>query len=136
MKELPLGPAPLRALVESRGGQKFLDQVLEKFYNRMSQDTMIGFFFTGRDLRAIAHKQRDFLMKAWGLSAEYTHRPPARAHEELPPILPGHFDRRLQILKEVLIDAGLNTSEIKAWIAFESSFRGVVINSSREEYSD
>ena len=87
---------------------------------------MLSHFFLGRDFRAFALKQKEFLLKAMGVATEYTGLPPAKAHGKLPPIWRGMFDRRLVILREVLVGAGLANEHVDAWVEFESSFREVV----------
>jgi hemoglobin len=120
---LTLSKPELKALFERAGGELGLAEILKDFYQRMADDLLIGFFFTGKDLNKIASQQLRFLMKAMGATLSYTGKAPAQAHVELPPILPGHFDRRLRILEETLRDHGLSESEIKTWIQFESTFR-------------
>lgn len=122
----------LRALFDSLGANASscegkLRQILVDFYEVMAGDLMIGFFFAGRDLVAIAEMQKSFLMKAMGVSESYTGRVPARAHENIAPILEGHFDRRLVLLAEVLRRHGLGEKDIRTWVAFENSFRDVIV---------
>jgi truncated hemoglobin YjbI len=94
----------------------------------MSQDVMLGFFFDGRDLDSIADRQTGFLLKSAGLPTPLDSiRAPAKAHQNIPPILTGHFDRRIVLLKEVLAAYGLNSSQIERWIGFEESFRSQVV---------
>jgi hemoglobin len=125
--DLPLLPREqLAGLYARLGGEARLRAILSDFYQRMSQDLMIGFFFEGKDLGKIAHSQADFLMRAMGASPSYSGKPPAQAHRALAPILPGHFDRRLRILEEALKDHGLADEDIRTWIRFEEAFRAAV----------
>lgn len=114
----PGAPAPGEARVRA---------ILKDFYRRLAADVMLGFFFTGRDLDRIADKQADFLLRAMGARATYEGRAPAQAHEKLPPILSGHFDRRLRILETTLADHGLSAEDIRIWVAFESAYRDAVV---------
>ena len=116
----------LKALLQSVGGELQLQTILRDFYERMSADVMLGFFFTGKDIQSIADQQKNFLLYAAGLNSTYSGKNPHSAHLSLPPILPGHFDRRLVILKETLRDHGLSERDIKTWINFENAFRDVV----------
>ena len=93
----------------------------------MSQDILIGFFFDGKDSDSIADKQLEFLLVAMGVQPQFQGKGPAQAHLGLPPILKGHFDRRIFILAETLKDHGLEEKEIKAWISFEKAFENVVV---------
>lgn len=112
----------LRLAIEELGGETKLNVMLEDFYKRMADDAMIGFFFTGKDIKEIAHKQGEFLLKASGLRTEYAGKLPREAHSKLPPIRGGQFRRRLIILREILEDYQLTQPRIDDWIAFENSF--------------
>jgi truncated hemoglobin YjbI len=111
------------------GGEAKLQAILRDFYTRMSSDTMLGFFFEGRDLHAIADKQAGFLLRAMGARASYAGKPPAQAHTALPPILAGHFDRRLRILEATLMDHGVSAEDIRTWVSFEQAFRDGIVRS-------
>ena len=125
-KEITVTKPALKAIYAKIGGEKGLRRIVSDFYEKVSQDVLIGFFFTGRDLVHIADMQSQFLMKAMGAVEQYSGRLPAQAHEQLPPILRGHFDRRLVILRETLRDHGLSESDIQVWIDFENAFRSVI----------
>ena len=96
----------------------------------MSQDILIGFFFTGRNTDQIADQQAQFLMRAMGAMPSYSGKAPAQAHDELPKILAGHFDRRLRILEATLRDHGLSDEDIRTWINFEDAFRDSIVKDS------
>lgn len=104
-----------------------LVEILVDFYQRQSKDTMIGYFFTGKDLSSIAQKQAQFLLKALGIKQVYSGKTPASAHLELPAIRIGHFNRRLRILEDTLRAQGFSTGDIQTWVAFESRFKDVVV---------
>jgi truncated hemoglobin YjbI len=97
----------------------------------MSKDILIGFFFTGKDTDAIADKQAEFLLRGMGITPSYTGKAPAQAHEELPPILAGHFDRRLTILEQTLRDHGVPQTDIQTWLGFENAFREGIVKPER-----
>ena len=124
----PVNKPELKALYDRIGGEGALERILIDFYKRMSVDTMIGYFFTGNNLRShsieeMALKQKQFLMKAFGATETFTGLAPAHAHTHLAPILSGHFDRRLRILEETLRDHKVDEASIKIWINFENAFR-------------
>jgi truncated hemoglobin YjbI len=127
MAEIPLAKPALAHLYRQAGGEEGLTRILRDFYRRMSGDILIGFFFDGKDLDAIADQQRAFLMRAMGATPSYSGAPPAQAHDKLPPILAGHFDRRLRILEETLAAHGLSAPDIQTWITFESAFRDAIV---------
>jgi len=118
----------LKNLIFKIGGDQKLEEVLLDFYGRMAHDLLIGYFFDNRDFRQIARKQKDFLLFAAGITSSYSGKTPTSAHLELPPILKGHFDRRLTLLRETLRDHQLSPEDIRTWIGFENSFRNVVVD--------
>jgi hemoglobin len=126
-KELPVVKPELKQLYVKIGEEKGLEKMLKDFYRRMQKDVLIGFFFAGKDIDAIALKQKEFVMRAMGATPSYSGKPPAQAHLQLPPILEGHFDRRLKILEQTLKDHGLNENDIKVWIGFENAFRSSIV---------
>ncbi len=113
-------------LYKTIGGESQLQAILDRFYEKMQEDVLIGFFFSNKDIRKIARMQKAFLMKAWGIEKEYTGKKPNEAHEELPPILKGHFDRRIVLLRQTLEEHKIPEDFIKVWIKFESGFRKVI----------
>jgi truncated hemoglobin YjbI len=123
---MKLSSHALQDLYIKAGKEEGLSKILLRFYEKMSQDILIGYFFNGKNLREIAAKQKEFLMKTWGVTASYTGKPPAKAHQNLPQILKGHFDRRLVLLEETLREFGLGDNEIKTWVNFENKFRNAV----------
>ena len=131
IREFSLSKPELKALwakIESKhGGEAGLIRILEDFYQRMSEDILIGFFFDGKDLKEIAATQKDFLMRAMGAKASYAGKAPADAHEKIAPILAGHFDRRLVVLEQTLKDHGLGAEDIRVWLGFENAFRDGIV---------
>ncbi|MCM2277488.1 MAG: group 1 truncated hemoglobin [Oligoflexia bacterium] len=127
-KMIHLARPELKALYSRLGGEAALQRILEDFYRKMAADPMIGFFFHGQDLERIARAQKTFLMRAMGATSSYSGKAPAQAHDALPPILPGHFDRRLRILEETLRAHGLAAEDIRIWINFENAFRDGIVS--------
>ena len=119
----------LQGIYQRIGGEKALRLILHDFYSRMAEDIMIGFFFDGKDLAAIAQKQGDFLMRAMGARESFSGKAPAQAHLEIAPILSGHFDRRLQILEDTLRAHKVTDEDIRTWVEFESLFRAAIVSS-------
>ncbi len=90
---------------------------------------MLSFFFDGKDLSQIADRQSAFLLKSAGFPVDVDELlAPSLAHKKLAPILPGHFNRRMTLLKEVLLASGLTPAQTEVWVSFEESFRGQVVS--------
>lgn len=117
----------LKNLIIAIGGSESLKKILLQFYQNLSQDILVGFFFTGRDLIQISNKQAEFMLNAAGLLTAYSGKGPSTAHVALPPILSGHFDRRLVILRETLVAHHVPEPLVDQWIQFEESFRKIVV---------
>ena len=119
----------LKKLFQEIGSEVRLRLILRDFYRRMAADILIGFFFMGKNTDDVADKQSEFLLKAMGQVPTYLGKSPPRAHSKLPPILAGHFDRRLKLLEDTLREHGLASESIDIWLQFEGSFRGVIVKS-------
>ena len=113
-------------MVDRIGGPDRLRAIVERFYQRMANDTIVGFFFAGRNLDKIIAGQTAFLMRCFGATERYRGRPPNKAHVTLPPIRRGQFDRRMQILREILTEEGLPGEDVEAWVRVEEGFRGLL----------
>jgi hemoglobin len=127
VRPISLAKPELARLYRNVGAEEGLTRILRDFYRRMSQDLMIGFFFDGKDTDHIADQQKTFLMRAMGATASYSGKAPAQAHDKIPPILAGHFDRRVKILEETLRAHGLSDEDIRTWTAFERAFREQIV---------
>jgi len=117
----------LAKLVTEIGGETVLFSILKDFYEIMSKDILIGFFFEKHDLEHIATMQGKFILMVAGLAKTFEGKGPATAHTSLPPILTGHFDRRLVILRELLKSRKLTEAQIGTWVQFEESFRKIIV---------
>jgi truncated hemoglobin YjbI len=115
--------APVKGIVARIGGPERLREILERFYAKLFEDPMVGFFFAGKSLDAIVAGQLGFLLWAFGAKPELESRHPREAHADLRPILRGHFDRRLVVLREVLTAEGLAPDDVDAWLRVEESMR-------------
>lgn len=120
----------LQSLYSELGSENRVFQLMLEFYEAMARDTMIGFFFTGKDLQKISQKQAEFLLRAMGARPSYSGKAPAEAHDKLAPILPGFFDRRARILEQFLRSRGVSETGVRAWVDFEEAFRSAVVSHS------
>ena len=111
-----------KGLCDRLGGVESVRSILDRFYARLFDDVLVGFFFVGHDRAKIVDGQLQFLRWATGDRDDLPGRHPRTAHDELPPILGGHFDRRLVVLDEVLRDEGV-ADAAEGMSAAESSSR-------------
>ncbi|WP_168210505.1 globin domain-containing protein [Persicimonas caeni] len=120
------------SLSEEVGGLDRLDEMMRDFYRRLFDDVMIGFFFVDTDLDEIARLQGEYTRARLGNEdVEYTGKPIRRGHQDHP-ILVGHFDRRHQILKDVLQDYEVPQHVFDAWIDLDLKLRDLVVRTGGE----
>ena len=117
---------PARGLVERIGGPARVRAILDVLYARLFADPWVGFFFAGRERDTIVAGQLAFLLKAFGHTDAFAGRHPSVAHDALPPIREGHFDRRLVVLREVLESEGLEPADVEAWLRVERGMRAAI----------
>ena len=96
--------------------------VIEDFYSRLVDDVMIGFLFAGKDRARLIEKETEFTARLLGADVPYTGRAIKEAHARSP-ILGGHFERRLEILRQTLIDHRLPFHVQWDWIEHTLALR-------------
>lgn len=109
------------------GGLARMREVLRDFYDCLFEDMLVGFFFQGRDKELLIERQLQFTARAFGADVVYEGKSMPDAHAPLPPILPGHFDRRHRLLEETLRKHALPVDAIDAWLQYDKSFRRAVL---------
>ena len=115
------------SLCEELGGTERLQEMMYVFYRRVFADIMIGFMFANIDLDQIVASQVQYMRARLGNEKlAYTGKPIRAGHQEFP-ILVGHFDRRHQILKDVLREFAVPAHVFDAWVELELSLRDLVI---------
>lgn len=116
-------------LFERAGGEAAVRAVVDEFVRRVSTDLMIGFFFSGIDLQALREREYQFTARFLGAAnVKYDGRSLKEAHARHR-IMGGQFDRRKQILSEVLAEHGIEPEVRTRWIAHVEELRDVVTSS-------
>ena len=119
-------------LVDELGGPEALEALVRDLYDRLYDDLIVGFLFAPHDkARLIAHQIEYVRAHLGDREGHYTGRSMRRAHEHLP-ILPGQFDRRHQILREVLRDHQAPARVQQEWIALDLALRPFVLRMGSE----
>ena len=114
-------------LSEELGGADKLEAVIARLYDRLFTDMMIGFFFAGKDKAELIRSQITYVEAHLGARGMSYEGPSIRkAHAHLP-ILVGHFDRRHQILREVLEEFSVPEHVATAWLELDASLRDFVV---------
>jgi len=119
-------------LAQEVGGEANLLKIIQDLYDRIFDDMMIGFFFQPHDKSRLVRSQLEYVSAHLGdRSGVYEGLSIRRAHASLP-ILSGHFDRRHQILRDVLMDHQVSELVREAWIAFDLSLRDLVVREGKK----
>ena len=110
------------ATLFDRIGLAGIREVVTDFYRRVFGDVMIGFLFEGKDRQRLIDKETELAAKFLGGDIRYTGKAMREAHANLP-IFGGHFERRLQILRETLRDHGVDPEVQQAWLDHSLALR-------------
>ncbi len=103
-----------------------LRAVITDFYRRVFDDVMIGFMFAGKDRAHLIEREWELVAALLGApGVTYTGRPMRTAHGQHT-IFGGHFERRLQILRETLRDHAVDPVVQQSWIDHSLSLRGQI----------
>ncbi|NJK90199.1 MAG: group 1 truncated hemoglobin [Myxococcales bacterium] len=113
--------SPIRRL----GGLIALRTIIEDFVQRMVDDAMIGFMFRDADLLSLAQREFEFTARFLGANVPYTGRPLRDSHAPHR-IMGGQFDRRKQILHEVLMDHRVPPDLRAQWLDHVEKLRPVI----------
>lgn len=119
----------------SRIGEEKLRAVVTEFYARVFPDVMIGFLFQGKDRARLVEKEYEFTARLLGADVPYTGRPMRAAHAQSP-ILGGHFERRMQILRETLRDLNVDPEVARVWLDHSESLRPLITRDRGSECKD
>lgn len=118
-----------------RIGPEALRAAITDFYDRVFGDVMIGFLFEGKDRQRLIDREYEFTAGFLGGAVRYTGRPMREAHANLP-IFGGHFERRLQILRETLRDHAVDPEVQRAWIDHSLALRPQITSDRGSECKD
>ena len=122
-------------LFDKIGGDA-LRAVITDFYARIFGDVMIGFMFQGRDRAHLIEREWELVAALLGApGVTYTGRPMKTAHAQHT-IFGGHFERRLQILRETLRDHAVDPAVQQAWFDHTQSLRAQVTRDKGSECKD
>ncbi|MBT3786541.1 hypothetical protein HOF92_16320 [bacterium] len=114
---------------------QILREILSDFYDRVFKDTMISFYFKGKDKERLIEKEMELTLALLGEKVKYTGKPLKSSHFPHK-ILGGHFDRRTQILKEVIGKHSLPPEIAEAWIEHTLALRDQITKDAPGECAD
>ena len=113
-----------------------LREVIADFYDRVFADVMIGFLFQGKDKARLIQLEWELASRMLGATdVKYTGRPMRVAHAQSP-IFGGHFERRLQILRETMRDHGVDPEVRRVWLEHSQALRSQITKDQGSECKD
>ena len=117
-------------------GAEKLRAVISDFYDRLFGDVMIGFLFRGKNKQHLIDREYEFTAGfLGGKEIKYTGRPMREAHAQSP-IFGGHFERRLQILRETMRDHGVDAGVQQVWLDHSYALRPQITSDKGSECKD
>ena len=112
-------------MFEQLGGEPVLRALIDRFVDRMFADMMIGFMFQKANRARIKEKEYELAAQHLGGGVAYTGRPIGEAHARHA-IMGGQFDRRLELLRSTLVEAGVAPAVVAHWVGYTENLRAVV----------
>ncbi len=117
-------------------GAEKLRAVIADFYDRVFGDVMIGFLFQGKNKQHLIDREVEFTAGfLGGKEIKYTGRPMREAHAQSP-IFGGHFERRLQILREAMADHAVDPEVQRVWLDHSYALRPQITTDKGSECKD
>lgn len=115
----------MTTLFDQIGGDA-LRAVITDFYDRLFRDVMIGFMFQGKPKAQLIQREWEFTAGFLGApDVTYSGRPIRTAHAQHT-IFGGHFERRVQILRETMADHAVPEAVQRAWLDHTEALRAQV----------
>lgn len=118
-----------------RIGADPLRAVIAEFYDRVFRDVMIGFMFAGKDKRHLIEREWELAAALLGGGIKYTGRPMRTAHAQHT-IFGGQFERRKQILREVMQERAVDPEIQQVWLDHTESLRAQITRDAGSECKD
>jgi truncated hemoglobin YjbI len=106
---------------------------VEIFVQRVFEDPMIGFLFQDKSRLRIQELEYQLAAEQLGADVTYQGRPLAAVHAPHP-IMGGHFDRRRQILVNVLVERSVPLSVQETWLEHVDSLRSTILGQVEDEH--
>jgi hemoglobin len=116
-------------------GEAKLREVLTDFYDRVFRDVMIGFMFQGKDKQHLIEREYEMTAKMLGANVEYRGQPLRTAHARHT-IFGGHFERRMQIMRETMADHDVDPEVRQVWSDHTNALRAQITRDQGSECKD
>ena len=119
--------------IDAEVGEGALEAVVTELYDRLFDDIIVGFLFRDSHKPSLIESQQNWVRAHLGDRAQTWDGPSIRTIHKTLPILSGQFDRRHQILREVLEAHEVPEHVRDAWLELDSALRPLVLNLGAEE---
>ncbi len=135
VRRLPFSPGSAHVTdvnsdFDTIGGEPVLRAVIDTFVDRVFDDLMIGFHFRNAKRKRIKRFEYEHAAEFLGAPVRYEGRSLAQAHAAHR-IMGGHFDRRTQILREVLAHHEIREDIAQRWLRYVESLRSEITRDAR-----
>jgi len=115
------------SLWDDAGGERGVRPIIQALYDALFDDPMVGFLFAGKDKAKLVEHQLWFTARFLdGPQDKYVGRPLPEAHAHLP-LLPGHFDRRHHLLREILVKYKFPKHVADEWLRVDLGLKTAVL---------
>jgi len=120
------------SLFDRVGGQATLERVHKVLYGKLFAHPVLGAFFRKTVRKHQESQQTDFMMHQLGGPSIYGGRVPRDAHMHLF-ITQEHFEIRQALLRESLIECGIDEEAREEWLRRDRKFERAIVKSSIEQ---
>lgn len=110
---------------EIAGGEPVVRCIVNRFVDRVFDDVIIGFHFTGRDRAAVKQHEYEHAAGVLGAQVAYTGRPIVPLHRPMR-INSGQFRRRLALLRQEIQRAGVPPEIEEQWLAAQRAMERLI----------
>ena len=114
------------------GGLPTLEKVHKIFYDKVYAHPWLKQFFDGHSQEAIEGRQTSFKGEKMG-GPKYLGKPIKQVHENMY-ITPELYELRHELLKESLIEAGVEEEPMKKWLKIDDAFMKQIVKPSMESF--
>jgi hemoglobin-like flavoprotein len=114
------------------GGPEVVTRIHQRFYDVIFDEPWLGQFFSGRSKNQLIEKQTQFMVGAFGGPNSYGGDTPAFVHMHMY-ITDEMADLRENILRQAILDEGLDEQIAERWLRVDHAFRAGIVKKSIDE---
>ena len=128
-------PRPSVKLFYALNGYATLERVHKIFYDKIYAHPILGQFFKGHEQAFIEKQQTNFMAEKFGGPRNYLGKEPKYAHAHMY-ITTGQFAIRQQLLRESLIEAGIEDELMERWLTIDAAFQKAVVKEGFDQFME